>query len=318
MKKAFKVLAKFLLVLVLLIGSYLVYVSVKGIPSYETQPVSFVLQSTPEAVSRGGKLVGMLCANCHLNVESGKLTGGRMFDAPAEFGEVYAPNITQDTEYGIGAWSNEDLVRLLRTGIKKDGIYAPPYMVKLPGLADSDMNAIISFLRSDNEMVIASHTPDQPSKPSLLTKLLCNVEWKPLPFPEDPIAMPDENDRLALGKYLANNLECFSCHSSNFKTNDFMNPEMSVGYFGGGNETLNLEGDVMLTQNLTPDMETGIGSWSEEKFSRAVRFGIKEGEPALRYPMQPYSQLTDDEVGAIYQYLQSIPPISNNTVRSGL
>ena len=80
-----------------------------------------------------------------------------------------------------------------------------------------------------------------------------------------------------------------------------MNPEKSVGYFGGGNETLSLEGDVVLTQNLTPDMETGIGSWTEEKFIRAIRFGLKEGEPALRYPMQPYSRLSDEEVGAIYQ-----------------
>ena len=318
MKKIIKVVGKLLLILVVLIGSYLVYVSVRGIPSYEAQPVSFTLQSTPEAIARGGKLVGMLCANCHLDVESGKLVGGRMFDAPAEFGEIYAPNITQDNEYGIGEWSDEDLVRLLRTGIKKDGVYSPPYMVKLPGLADSHMNAIVSFLRSDNEMVIASSVADQASRPSFLTKLLCNIEWSPLPFPEDPIAMPDENDTLALGKYLANNLECFSCHSSNFKTNDFMNPEKSVGYFGGGNETLSLDGDVMLTQNLTPDMETGIGSWSEEKFTRAVRFGLKDGEPALRYPMQPYSSLTDDEAGAIYQFLQSIRPISNNTVRSGL
>ena len=318
MKKIIKVLGKFLLLLVIVSVGFLVYVSVSGIPSYEANPVSFTLQSTPETIARGGKLVGMLCANCHLNAESGKLIGGRMFDAPAEFGEIYAPNITQDKEYGIGSWSNEDLVRLLRTGIKKDGAYSPPYMAKLPGLADSDLNAIISFLNSENNMVIADPTPDQPSEPSFLTKLLCNVEWKPLPFPENPIALPDENDALALGKYLANNLECFSCHSSDFKTNDFLNPEMSVGYFGGGNKTLNLEGDVILTQNLTPDMETGIGSWSEEEFVRAVRFGLKDGEPALRYPMQPYSRLTDNEVGAIYQYLQSLPAISNDTERSGL
>ncbi len=318
MKKILRALGKLILFLVFLLISFLIYVSIKGIPSYKAQPISFSLESSPEAIARGGKLVGMLCANCHLNIESGKLTGGRMFDAPAEFGEIYAPNITQDKEFGIGDWSDEDLVILLRTGIKKDGSYSPPYMAKLPGLADSDINAIISFLHSENEMVTPDATPDQPSEPSFLTKLLCTIEWKPLPYPEAPVALPDENDSMALGKYLANNFECFSCHSNNFKTNDFLTPENSVGYFGGGNETLNRDGEVILTQNLTPDKETGIGNWTKEEFTKAVRFGLKEGEPALRYPMSPYSGLTDAEAGAIYDYLQSLDPIHNLTERSGL
>ena len=79
-----------------------------------------------------------------------------------------------------------------------------------------------------------------------------------------------------------------------------------------------LDGKVVLTQNLTPDPESGIGSWSAEKFLRAVKYGQKEGELALRYPMVPYTLLTDHEVNAIFAYLQTIPPISNNVERSEL
>jgi len=98
--------------------------------------------------------------------------------------------------------------------------------------------------------------------------------------------------------------------------NNFLTPELSKGYFGGGNKPLNRTGEVMFTQNLTPDVETGIGGWSEEKFIKALKFGVKEGEEVLRYPMVPYSLLSDAEARAIYEYLKTIPPISNKVERS--
>ena len=187
-------------------------------------------------------------------------------------------------------------------------------MAKLPALADEDMNAIISFLRSDDDLIAADPTPDKPCEPSFLTKFLCSVAFKPLPYPTKEIAMPDTLDNILLGEYLAYNLECFSCHSADFKTNNYMDPKLSKGFFGGGNKPLNLNGQVVVTPNLTPD-ETGIGSWSEDQFVKAVKYGLKEGEEALQYPMQPYTLLTDDEAKAIYAYLRTVPPISNKVAR---
>jgi hypothetical protein len=135
-------------------------------------------------------------------------------------------------------------------------------------------------------------------------------------MPKEAIPLPIENDPVELGKYLAHNLDCFSCHSADFKTNDFLNPELSDGYFGGGNKPLNLQGRVMLTSNLTPDKETGIGNWNKEDFVNALKYGQIKGEKALTYPMLPYSQLTDAEAGAIFEYLQTIPPIKNKVERS--
>ena len=316
MKKGLKILGVSIGLIVLLIGIAVIFISANDIPSYEVEKIDFKVNSSPEALARGEKLAVMLCASCHLNHRTNKLTGQKMMDAPPEFGEIYSQNITQDKTYGIGDWTDGELVYLLRTGIKRDGKYSPPYMAKLPHMADEDINAIISFLRSDHPMVKADPTPDVPPKPSLLTKILCRVAFKPLPMPTEAIPLPNADDTVELGKYLAHNLDCFSCHSADFKTNDFLNPELSEGYFGGGNKPLDLQGRVMLTSNLTPDKETGIGNWNKEDFVNALKYGQKKGEKALTYPMLPYPQLTDAEAGAIYEYLQTIPPIKNKVERS--
>jgi hypothetical protein len=72
---------------------------------------------------------------------------------------------------------------------------------------------------------------------------------------------------------------------------------------------------VSYAANLTPDLETGIGSWTEEMFVRAMRTGKHfggAGRPIL--PPMPWPTLaaqTDDDLKAIFAYLRSIPPIRN-------
>ncbi len=316
MKKILKISGIILTTVILLIAISGFVLHRKGIPSYEMALPEVNISATPAMIERGQKLTEMLCAGCHLNSQTGSLTGTIMKDAPPEFGTIYAPNITQDKEHGIGTWSDAHLVRLLRTGIKKDGKYAPPYMAKLPLMADSDIEAIISFLRSDHKLVLPNPTPDKPSEPSILTKLLCQIAWKPFPLPSKRIELPDSQNILALGEYLAHNLDCFSCHSADFKTNNFLDPAASPGYFGGGNKVLNQEGEIILTSNLTPDKQTGIGDWTKEEFIQVLKTGIKTGEPALSYPMQPYLKLTNHEAGAIYEYLRTIPAIENKIERN--
>lgn len=310
-----KLILRILGVIVLVIAVALIFIAVRGIPSYEVNAPDYTHTSSPEAIAKGKKHAMMLCAGCHMNQETGKLTGKLMTDAPPEFGTIYAPNITQDETYGIAAYTDAELVYLLRTGIKRDGKYAPPYMAKLPNLADEDLNAIIAFLRSDDRMVEAEAVPDKPCEPSFLTKFLSTVAFKPLPMPENAIPLPDTSNPVEFGKYLVHNFDCFTCHSADFKSIDMLNPTQSEGYMGGGNKPLDLEGNVILTANLTPDKETGIGNWTKEQFVQALKYGTKEGEAALRYPMVPYTQLTDYEAGCIFDYLQTVPAISNKIDR---
>ncbi|MFM7176175.1 MAG: c-type cytochrome [Bacteroidota bacterium] len=316
MKKILRYLLITLAIVVMGVACGATFIHFKGVPYYDTANVEYVHTSTPATIERGKKLSTMLCANCHLNSNTGKLSGKRMSDAPPEFGIAYSANITSSKEHGIGNYTDGELLYLLRTGIKKNGQYAPPYMAKLPHMSDSDINAIISYLRSDDSMVQADATPTKPCEPSFLTKFLCNTAFKPLPMPAAPIVMPDSSNKVAFGKYLAINLDCWTCHSGDFTKMDIMKPENSFHFFGGGNKPLNLEGQPVLTSNLTPHKETGIGLWSEEKFVKALRFGIVDGQPALRYPMVPYTQLTDYEAEAIYAYLRTLPEIENKINKS--
>ncbi len=315
MKKLFKYLGIGIGVIIVILLCVALFIQVRGIPNYEVEKINFEFKSTPESIERGKKLSLLLCSNCHTNPETGKLTGKLMTDAPPEFGLIYSQNITQDKQYGIGDWTPSELAYLIRTGIKRDGHYAPPWMAKLPTMADEDLNAIISFLKSGDPLVAADPTPDKPCEPSFLSKFLTHVAFKPLPMPEKRIEMPDTNNKVALGKYLAHNLECFSCHSADYKTNNYLQPEKSEGYFGGGNKPLNTEGKVMITPNLTPDDETGLGKWTQDKFVKAVKSGLVEGQESLRYPMVPFAYLSDDEAAAIYLYLRTIPPIKNKIVK---
>jgi mono/diheme cytochrome c family protein len=71
---------------------------------------------------------------------------------------------------------------------------------------------------------------------------------------------------------------------------------------------------VSFAINLTPDVDTGIGSWTEAMFMKALRTGkhMGEGRPILPpMPVDFYSKITDDEMKAIFAYLRSVKPVSN-------
>ena len=317
MKKIFKVLLIIIVVLVVLVGILASYIALRSIPKYDVEKINVKVESTPERVERGVKLASMLCRSCHYNNATQKFTGKELTEAP-QFGTIYSANITQDPVAGIGKWSDGDIIYLIRTGIKPDGQYIPPYMPKLIHISDEDLYSIVAFLRSSNNWVQADNTRQPESKPSFLTKFLVTIgAAKPFPYPKEKIPEPDTTDLVKWGKYIAcYQFECFSCHSRDFAKNDFYTPEKSKGFFGGGNEMYNEEGKKLVTLNITMDENTGIGKWTEEQFIKAVKTGqVPDGGPALRYPMQPYSNLTDQEVRAIYAYLKTVPKLNHKVER---
>lgn len=71
---------------------------------------------------------------------------------------------------------------------------------------------------------------------------------------------------------------------------------------------------ISFTQNLTPDVETGLGSWTQEMFIEALRTGNHMGQGRLILPPMPWQgigQLNDADLKAIFAYLQSVKPIHN-------
>jgi mono/diheme cytochrome c family protein len=303
-------------VMMLALGGGALWVQASPIPRYSVEKIDLHVEVTPERVARGKKLATVLCALCHMDPSTRKLTGKQLLDSAPAFGVIFSKNITRHPTRGIGSWSDGELAYLLRTGVSRDGQYLPPWMVKLPHVADEDLASIIAFLRSDDPMVAAADVPPPGvSQPGFLTKLLCRIAWKKLPYPKQPIPMPPAGDRVAQGRYLVAALDCYACHSADFKTVTIAEPERSQRYLGGGNPLIDLRGQTIWTANLTPDDDTGIGKWSEADFLRAVRKGFRPDGTPLRYPMAPMPELDEGEVGAIYAYLRTVPKIHNRVRR---
>lgn len=314
MKKLFKILGGLVAVVVLAVAGFVVFVQARGIPSYEVPrlPAPPAVAGTAAQVALGEKIVLATCADCHRNPETNTLAGQKLRDLTPDFGAVYSANITQDKTHGIGAWTDAELTTLLRTGIGRDG----RYRVIMPSFAlmsDEDLQGVLAFLRSDNALTRATPTPSHAQEPSFLLKALTNTVMKPTPLPTAAVATPAPTDALAYGRYLAvGRYKCYECHSKDFKSNNPLEPEKSEGYLGGGNKLLNLQGQEVVSRNLTADAETGLGDWTEAQFAQAIKFGMSPHGP-LNYPMPKYSQLTDEEVKALYAYLQSVPKLRNAT-----
>ena len=133
MRRILKLVGLFVAALVVLVVGFLVYVQVDGIPRYPVEKVTFRADPTPERLERGKRLVNTLCASCHMDPTTRQLTGKHMLDAPAEFGDIYSVNITRHPTKGIGSWTDgAEIAYLLRTGVKRDGQYTPPWMVNCP------------------------------------------------------------------------------------------------------------------------------------------------------------------------------------------
>lgn len=316
MKKVLKISAYAIGFILLLLGIFALYVNFAPAPVYDPPTIpDLKVEATPERVAQGAKLASMLCIVCHIGTD-GKLSGNLMPDVPKEFGKFYSKNITQHPERGIGNWTDGEIAYFLRTGLRKDGSYAPPGMIKMPLAADEDIISIIAWLRSADPRVQASDHIPGVSQYTFLAKALTKFVFKPYPYPSQPVPLPDTTQQIAWGKYLANNVYgCFGCHSESFQTTNDLEPEKSGGYYGGGNPLLDMDGHLMPSANITPDPETGIGSWNQEQFLQAVKYGKRPDGSLLRYPMQPHTPLSDNEVNAMYAFLKTVPPIKNAVVR---
>jgi hypothetical protein len=108
-----KVVGKFVLIFVvfdvLLVAALALYVHLSGIPKYPVEKVDLKIEVTPARVEAGRKIVGMLCAGCHLDNATGRMSGKRMEDVPPQFGAAYSRNITQHKTEGIGDWSDGEI-----------------------------------------------------------------------------------------------------------------------------------------------------------------------------------------------------------------
>lgn len=259
-------------------------------------------------IAEGERLVLMSCAHCHSNSD-GRLAGQQLTNVSASLGRIVSANITNDSLQGIGAWSERQLITLLRTGIDPRGHKAHFIMPRYPLLADADMRAIIAFLRSNEYAVQATQNTGPSHKPSLLSRFIATFFIKRLPEPAGPIALPDTTKPIVYGRYLVNSrYQCFACHSANVQKANLLEPGQTKGYLAGGSK-FDDDGKTIYSANLTPDLQTGLGQYTEDEFREVLRLGRKRTGQIIRPPMLPYQSLKNSEIHAVYMYLKSVPAV---------
>ena len=123
--------------------------------------------------------------------------------------------------------------------------------------------------------------------------------------------------RLERGRYLVTSVAgCFSCHGEP----DWQAPgfPLKAGTEGGG-RVWDREGLPYVTApNITPDRETGAGTWTDDMLTRAIREGIGHDGRTL-FPLMPYTQyrsMSDADVASIVVYLRSLPALTDEDLRA--
>jgi mono/diheme cytochrome c family protein len=117
-------------------------------------------------------------------------------------------------------------------------------------------------------------------------------------------------EQIERGKYLATVAQCGMCHTPGTL---YGKPDMALRLAGSdtGWEMPGL--GVFYGPNLTPDAETGLGTWSEAEIATAITTGVTPSGRTLVpvMPARSYAQMTKDDVAAIAAYLKSLPPVNH-------
>jgi mono/diheme cytochrome c family protein len=277
----------------------------------DVEKPSLQANGNPELIARGEYLFHAVahCSACHVSKEIGRArkrgdrsppSGGSEFDI-GPFGFFVAPNITSDPETGIGSRADDEIARAIRSGVSHDGKYLPLMALSLGDLADADLAALLTYIRTIPP-VKAAHPPD---RWGWLGKLFAS-SFKPRvnPLPE---WVPAGGISVARGAYLANGpAMCTGCHTRADPLDGFA-PTGDPLSGGDAEPDPTDEKFELAAPNLTPDPEQGhIAKWDETMFVNRFRGGVAFA--GSKMPWENFAELTDDDVRSLYRYLQSVKP----------
>lgn len=249
-------------------------------------------------LARGRYLVETIaaCGNCHTPqgptgpLPGMALAGNWVVDDNPAFRAV-APNITPDRETGIGAWTDAQLVRAIREGIRPDGsLIGPPMPFQFyRRLADADVHAIVAYLRS----VPAVHNISAKST----YRMALPPNYGP---PAGHIVAPPRADQVAYGTYLAGPVgHCLECHTP------LGAQGRDMTRLGQGGQQFRGPWGVSVAADLTV---RGLGDWSDAEIERAIREGVSRDGRKLLPPMAfpYYSHIAPDDMAALIRYLRTL------------
>jgi mono/diheme cytochrome c family protein len=257
-----------------------------------------------QRLERGRYLMNSVaaCGNCHTPrgpdgapLADRELSGGPPVKEPPF--DAYPSNITPDKETGIGKWTDAQLKRAIREGIRPNGTLIGPPMpfAFYRNMADEDLNAIVAYLRQVK--------PVKAEVPKSVYRIPLPPAYGP-PI-KQAIKAPPRKDELAYGAYLAGPVaHCMECHTPMVKGQVDMNKA------GAGGFAFNGPWGVSVARNLTPH-ESGLKSWSDAEIDKAVRSGVSRDGSPLKPPMGYgfYKTMDPQDMKAIITYLRSLKPL---------
>jgi mono/diheme cytochrome c family protein len=223
-------------------------------------------------------------------------------------GTVCSANLTPDPDTGLAAWTDGEILRAMREGVSRDGRALAPIMpyTDLKEMADPDAQAIVAYLRTLKPIKNALPRPE--IKPPL------NIIVKFLPRPLSGPVAPPAAEPVARGKYLTTIFGCRNCHTPV----DEKHRPLPGKTFAGG-QVFTFPPLSVTSANITPHA-TGLGDRTKENFVGLFRaFAAPEMkdvkiDPAKNtvMPWLTLAHLTDEDLGAIYDYLKTVPPVENS------
>ena len=290
-------------VIVLILGTVGYFVLNRTDPADGTAPTLVGAPATADVLVRGEYLAKAAdCVACHSVPGSNQpFAGGVAFRLP--FGTIYSSNITADTQTGIGSWSDDDFVRAVREGVRKDGkrLYpAFPY-TSYTQLSRSDVLAIKAYLFSLPK-ISQSDRPNDLGFP--FNQRWAMGFWNAAFFKSKRfVAEPSKSPQWNSGAYLAGALgHCAECHTPR-----------NVGFgLEHGNE---LAGETLQgwrAYNISSDATHGIGAWSDGELASYLSTGHAEGRGSASGPMGEAVEnslqfLKPEDTAALVAYLRDIP-----------
>jgi mono/diheme cytochrome c family protein len=257
-------------------------------------------------VERGAYLVNGIgtCGNCHSSPREGELpsadlplSGGQAITAPIF--TAYPPNITPGNVNGIGGWSEDQIVTVLREGKRPDGrMIRPPMPIPFTRrLSDQDAYAVAAYLKSTPP--VSNEVPDS------YYKVPTPASYGP------PVASqeaPPRTDKVAYGGYLAQVAHCVECHTP-LTAQGAPDPNL----LGSGGRILEGAFGRRTSRNITQDKETGIGAWTDKQIRNALTKGERPDGSLLSRPMPFYfyKNVSAEDIDSVIAWLRTVKPVKN-------
>lgn len=321
MNKLFKISSIVLGVFVVLLLSGALYFNLTY-PKVSPAP-DIKVELTAERIERGKYLANNVagCMDCHSIRDFSKFSGPIKAGTEGMGGEIFGKElglpgtipVKNITPAALGDWTDGEILRALTCGINKKGEALFPIMPyeSFSKMPQEDLYSIIAYLRTlkpiENEV----------GEKELDFPVNYIVETLPLDGYK-PRTAPDKSDMKAYGKYLVEMASCQHCHTQTKDEKPIAGLE-----FAGGTQ-IELPFGTIGSANITPDVETGIGSWTKEQFIKRFKsmndeqiknLSVPAGSYNTIMPWTLYAGMTEEDLGAIYEYLHSLKPVKNLVVR---